>query len=254
MVGCSCVPQPCPTATATEHEPSGSPIKTKRCAKGWQLRVYVLTTANKPSRVKSFLGVLSFRCLVVAVIHPIAPSLSPHDDFNKHAQRWASHGYRCMLGSVDQAQRQPPASTPVTNKNMCMLCFGQYDALFYRPALSFPSVAWKPQRICTAGQLHYHVPGSIHLTHHPDPFQRELHLYASLDFLERYIDERNKFEQDATGKVEPPLPRGLVIDGPALLEAMQTPESQRALLRAAQVRCLVWGWMRNTTGAGSGGW
>lgn len=39
-----------------------------------------------------------------------------------------------------------------------------------------------------------------------------------------------------TGKVAPPLPRGLVIDGPALLEAMRTPESQGALLRAAQVR------------------
>lgn len=60
------------------------------------------------------------------------------------------------------------------------------------------------------------------------------------DFLETYIDERNKFEQDRTGKVDPPLPRGLVIDGPALLEAMQTPESQRALLRAAQVGCIVW--------------
>lgn len=48
------------------------------------------------------------------------------------------------------------------------------------------------------------------------------------------IEERNRFEEDVTGKVAPPLPRGLVIDGPALLEAMRTPESQGALLRAAQ--------------------
>lgn len=56
------------------------------------------------------------------------------------------------------------------------------------------------------------------------------------DFLSTCIEERNRFEEDVTGKVEPPLPRGLVIDGPALLEAMRTPDSQGALLRAAQVR------------------
>lgn len=58
----------------------------------------------------------------------------------------------------------------------------------------------------------------------------------STDFLSMYIEERNRFEEDDTGKVAPPLPRGLVIDGPALLEAMQTPDSQGALLRAAQVQ------------------
>ena len=55
-------------------------------------------------------------------------------------------------------------------------------------------------------------------------------------FLAKCIEERNRFEEDVTGKVPPPLPRGLVIDGLALLEAMRTPESQGALLRAAQVR------------------
>eukprot|EP00903_Cladosiphon_okamuranus_P011458 g10792.t1 len=54
------------------------------------------------------------------------------------------------------------------------------------------------------------------------------------DFLSKSIEERNLFEEDVTGKVAPPLPRGLVIDGPALLEAMRTPASQGALLRAAQ--------------------
>ncbi|CAB1098406.1 unnamed protein product [Ectocarpus sp. CCAP 1310/34] len=56
------------------------------------------------------------------------------------------------------------------------------------------------------------------------------------DFLSMYIEERSRFEADDTGKVAPPLPRGLIIDGPALLEAMQTPDSQGALLRAAQVQ------------------
>ncbi|CAM9108152.1 unnamed protein product [Ectocarpus sp. 8 AP-2014] len=54
------------------------------------------------------------------------------------------------------------------------------------------------------------------------------------DFLSMYVEERNRFDADDTGKVAPPLPRGLIIDGPALLEAMQTPDSQGALLRAAQ--------------------
>ncbi|CAN0256362.1 unnamed protein product, partial [Pylaiella littoralis] len=54
------------------------------------------------------------------------------------------------------------------------------------------------------------------------------------EFLTKRIEERDRFEEDETGKVEPPLPRGLVIDGPALLEAMKTSESQCALLRAAQ--------------------
>ena len=56
------------------------------------------------------------------------------------------------------------------------------------------------------------------------------------DFLQRSIEDRDRFEADETGNVPPPLPRGLIIDGPALLEAMRTPESQAALLRAAQVR------------------
>lgn len=59
------------------------------------------------------------------------------------------------------------------------------------------------------------------------------------DFLEQFINERDMFEQDTTGTLEPPLPRGLVIDGPALLEALQTPESQCALLRAAQVASTI---------------
>lgn len=60
-------------------------------------------------------------------------------------------------------------------------------------------------------------------------------LFLAPDFLAKCIEERNRFEEDLTVKVPPPLPRGLVIDGPALLEAMRTPESQGALLRAAQV-------------------
>lgn len=55
------------------------------------------------------------------------------------------------------------------------------------------------------------------------------------DFLKRFIKERDEFELDVTGELKAPLPRGLVIDGPALLEALRTPESQCALLRAAQV-------------------
>lgn len=85
-------------------------------------------------------------------------------------------------------------------------------------------------------------PLSLCLPHMP-PFPHHF-ICCGVEFLTKRIEERDRFEEDETGKVEPPLPRGLVIDGPALLEAMKTSESQCALLRAAQVSR---GWHQRTT-------